>query len=172
MKHYIFILLTFLFINISQAKPNNDAIEYNDKIVTEQTKIGNQILAFSEAPTDESLAVLQKQATTSLAVLNEMKPFEKNAELLNTAKVLFQFYINVTNNEYAKILDLFKNSTKYKQEELIEKINVYVAAIGAKEKNIDQNFSVAQNTFAKKFGFTLTENKLQREIDSVNNKQE
>lgn len=172
MKQFILILLTFLFVNISKAKPNNDAIDYNDKIVTEQTKIGNQILAFSEAPTDESLASLQKQASSSLADLNEMKPFEKNAELLNSAKVLFQFYIDVTNNEYAKILDLFKNSTKYKQEELIEKINVYIAAIGAKEKNIDQNFSVAQNAFAKKFGFSLTDNELQDKIDSVNKKQE
>ena len=101
-----------------------------------------------------------------------MKPFEKNSELLNAAKALFQFYIDVTNNEYAKVLALLNESSKYSQEELVERINIYVASISQKEKEFDTAFSIAQNNFAKKYGFTLTENKLQEEIDSVKKKNE
>ncbi len=171
MQKLILLLVAFLTLNATYAKTDNAAIDYNDKIVAEQNKIGNQILAFTEAPTDESLAGLQKQANASLGVLNEMKPFEKNSELLNAAKSLFQFYIDVTSNEYAKVLGLFKESNKYSQEELIEKINIYVTSISQKEKIFDTTFSAAQTAFAKKYGFTLTENKLQEEIDSLKQKE-
>ena len=172
MQKLILLFVAFLTINATFGKTDNAAIDYNDRIVTEQNKIGNQILAFTEEPSVASLAGLQKQANASLAVLNEMKPFEKNSELLNAAKALFQFYIDVTNNEYAKVLALLNESSKYSQEELVERINIYVASISQKEKEFDTAFSIAQNNFAKKYGFTLTENKLQEEIDSVKKKNE
>ena len=164
-------MVAFFTLNATHANNDIIAVEYNDKIVAEQNKIGNQILAFTEAPSAESLAGLQKQANASIGVLNEMKPYKKNGELLNAAKSLFQFYIDVTSNEYAKVLALFNESSKYSQEELIEKINVYVDVISQKEKIVDTNFAAAQTAFAKKHGFTLTENKLQEEIDSVKQKE-
>ncbi|MFN8284529.1 MAG: hypothetical protein U0U67_15005 [Chitinophagales bacterium] len=170
MRNYLLLLIAFFTINATYSENGESAIEYNDKIVAEQNKIGNQILAFSEGPSSESLAGLQKQAKASLAALNEMKPFEKNSDLLNSAKALFQFYIGVTNNEYAKILTMI-NDTTLTQEELISKINVVIAAISEKEKVLDANFNAAQVAFANKYGFTLTKNELQEEIDSATKKE-
>lgn len=166
MKKYIFLLIAFFTINTISATNSQEAIDYNYKIVTEQNKIGNQILAFTEAPSKESLAGLQKQAASSLAVLNSMKSFDKNNDLLNAAKDLFKFYVAVTSDEYAKILDLI-SETKLTQEELISKINVYVASISEKEKTFDANFGAAQTAFAKKYGFTFSQNALQEEIDAT-----
>lgn len=172
MKNLLVLLVAIFTIHATQAKSDNAAIDYNDKIVAEQNKIGEQILAFTAQPTNESIVVLQKQAAASLAVLNNMKPFEKNSELLDAAKKLFKFYVDITNNEYVKVLELLNNSDKYKPEELSAKINEYVAIISQKESILDANFSIAQQNFAKKYGFTLTENKLQEEIDSNNKKSE
>lgn len=172
MKNLLVLLVAVFTIHATQAKSDNAAIDYNDKIVAEQNKIGEQILAFTAQPTNESIIVLQKQAAASLEVLNNMKPFEKNSELLDAAKKLFKFYVDITTNEYAKVLELLNNSEKYKAEELTAKINEYVAIISQKESVLDANFSIAQQNFAKKYGFTLTENKLQEEIDSNNKKSE
>ncbi|MBK6274448.1 MAG: hypothetical protein IPF58_06980 [Saprospirales bacterium] len=149
MQKLILLFVAFLTINATYGKTDNAAIDYNDRIVTEQNKIGNQILAFTEEPSAASLAGLQKQANASLAVLNEMKPFEKNSELLNAAKALFQFYIDVTNNEYAKVLALLNESSKYSQEELVERINIYVASISQKKKNLTL-LSVLHKTILQK----------------------
>jgi hypothetical protein len=170
MKNLLVLLVAIFTIHATQAKSDNAAIDYNDKIVAEQNKIGEQILAFTAQPTNESIVVLQKQAAASLEVLNSMKPFEKNSELLDAAKKLFKFYVDITTNEYVKVLELLNNSDKYKPEELSAKINEYVAIISQKESILDANFSIAQQNFAKKYGFTLTENKLQEEIDSNNKK--
>ena len=75
MKH-LFIFCFLLITSFSIYANSEDAIAYNDKIVSEQTKIGEAILAFSTNPNDFSLTQIRTQAENSLGVLNGMKPMD------------------------------------------------------------------------------------------------
>jgi hypothetical protein len=156
-------LLTFLlcsFAFLSSFAGNNEAIAYNDKIVSEQNKIGEAILAFSGNPNDFSLSGIKTQAERSLSVLKEMKPYEGDKKFLSAAKALFKFYGDITENEYKKILQLVVDKKKYTQEEITQKINKLTESISKREHPLDKAFQEAQIAFAQKYGFSLRKNDL------------
>jgi hypothetical protein len=160
MKHsYIFFL--FLLISISVFAQDNEAIAFNDKIVNEQIKIGEAILAFSDNPNDFSLKQIKIQSDKSINELNSMKVFDGNKKFLSAAKSLFKFYGEITNNEYKKILDLIQNKNKYTSEEVTTKITKLTESITKKESILDAGFKEAQQNFAAKYNFSLTKNELE-----------
>ncbi|MFN8295148.1 MAG: hypothetical protein U0T69_03085 [Chitinophagales bacterium] len=166
MKHFLFLFLTV--IASFYAKANNDAaIAYNDKIVNEQTKIGETILSFSGNPNEFSLTQISTQVQNSIKVLNSMKALDGNKDFLDAAKALFKFYASITKNEYKKILVLLQEKNKYSQEELVSKIDELTNSISSKERPLDKKFQAAQAAFAQKYGFTLTKNKLEDKIKNV-----
>lgn len=160
MKH-LFILLFCISSGFVALANDNDAISYNDKIVNEQIKIGEAILAFSNNPNDFSLNQIRTQGENSLKVLNEMKAYEGNKDFLSAAKTLFRFYVSITQNEYRKILDLIADKNSYTTEEITEKINQLTESISKKEKPLDAKFKDAQVAFAQKYNFTLSKNELE-----------
>ena len=83
----LFILFISILSTTATFASDADAIDYNDKIVTEQNKIGEAILAFSSNPNDFTLNQIKIQADEGLEVLNSMKPFEGNKKFLSAAKV-------------------------------------------------------------------------------------
>lgn len=163
MKYFLFLFIAFI-TSVSSYANNDEAISYNDKIVGEQTKIGEAIIAFSNDPNDFSLTQIKTQADNSLEVLNSMKPLDGNKDFLEAAKALFRFYGEITKAEYKKILELLQNKDKYTQEQLTTKITAYTESIGKKEHPLDEKFQAAQSSFAKKYGFTLTKNELEDKI--------
>lgn len=166
MKLFLIFCISVLS-SVAAYAVNDEAIIYNDKIVGEQNKIGEAILAFSNNANEFSLEQVQKQAEASLAVLNSMKPFEGNKELLGAAKNLFKFYISITKNEYKKMLDLIINKDKYSEEELTKKINALSESLTKKEQPLDAKFQAAQAVFAKKYNFTLTKNQLEEKLNGL-----
>ena len=166
MKH-LFILCISLITSFQLFAANDAAITYNDKIVGEQTKIGEAILAFSGNPNDFSLKQIKTQADNSLTVLNTMKPFDGNKDLLDAAKALFKFYAAITKNEYKKILVILQEKDKYTQEQLTAKINEYSNSISKREAPLDEKFQTAQKAFAKKHNFTLSKNELEEKIKNA-----
>ncbi|MBK9793829.1 MAG: hypothetical protein IPP60_12260 [Sphingobacteriales bacterium] len=163
MKH-LFIFCFLLITSFSIYANSEDAIAYNDKIVSEQTKIGEAILAFSTNPNDFSLTQIRTQAENSLGVLNGMKPMDGNKDFLVAAKALFKFYAGITKNEYKKILELIQEKDKYTSEQITAKINELTESISKKEVPLDAQFKDAQVAFAKKYNFTLRKNDLEEKF--------
>lgn len=166
MKHILILLIT-IATSVSANANNDAAIAYNDKIVNEQTKIGETILLFSGNPNEFSLTQISTQVQNSLKVLNTMRGFDGSKDLLEAAKALFKFYASITKNEYKEILELLEKRNKYSQEELSSKIDELTNSISAKEGPLDKKFQAAQSVFAQKYGFTLSKNKLEEKIKDV-----
>jgi hypothetical protein len=162
----LFALLTG-FISITTFAASDAAIEYNDKIINEQSKIGEKILAFSGDPNETTLQGIREQAQSSISVVSKMKPYEGNIEFKAAAIALFTFYSDITQHEYKDLLKLVANKDKYDQNKLTEKMNQLINSITSKEKPLDARFNEAQVAFAKKYGFTLGKNELQDEIDNA-----
>ncbi len=47
----------------------------------------------------------------------------------------------------------------------INRVNFILEIVTTQESIVDKKFKVCQQAFAKKYGFSLTENSLQKEID-------
>ena len=153
----LFILFISILSTVATFASDADAIDYNDKIVTEQNKIGEAILAFSSNPNDFTLNQIKIQADEGLEVLNSMKPFEGNKKFLSAAKALFKFYGEITGNEYTN-------------EEINAKVNELTGSISKKENPLDVQFKEAQVEFAGKYNFTLTKNELEEKINKLKDK--
>lgn len=165
MKKLLFAFLLLFSVHFSFAQ-DQEAIAYNDKIVTEQTKIAESILSFSNNPNEFGLSQIQKQAEESLNTIKSMKPYKGEKNFLNCAKNLFKFYIDITKNEYKQMLSLITESSKYSEKELVDKVQKLTNSLTKKEKPLDEKFQAAQVAFAEKFNFKLTKNALQEELGS------
>ena len=157
MKKITFILGLFLSATFSFAS-DNPAIDYNDKIIIEQNKIGTSIKAFSQNPNDFTLDNIHQQVKKSLVILDEMQPFNGNKKFLKSAKNLFKFYLSITQNEYKEMLDLIINKNNESSEVVNNKITILGDKISKKEDPLDDKFQTAQIAFAKENNFTLTPN--------------
>lgn len=160
MKQVFYLLIGFLCITNMYAQHDVAAIEYNNKIVNEQTKIGEAILSFSSNPNAFSLAKLKEQAESSMSIIKKMKAYKDDKQLLSAAKDMFKFYISISKNDYKELLYLVENKEKYESNELTRKLNTLVKNISAKEIPLDNAFQSAQKKFAEKYGFTLQKNDL------------
>lgn len=165
--NYIFIFTLCILSAFSGLANNNDAVEYNDKIVNEQTKIGEAILAFSNNPNNFSLSLIKEQAEKSQDVLKQMKPFEGNKQFLAAAKALFKFYADITNKEYKKILEIIEDKDKYSPSDITAKINELSNSISKREVPLDKAFEDAQVEFAKKYNFSLRKNDFSDKIEKA-----
>jgi hypothetical protein len=151
----LFSTILVLLLSASAFAEQESAIEYNDKIITEQTKIGAAIITFSTTPNDFSLSNVRNQVDKSLDILNGMKPYEGNKTFLSSAKTLFKFYAGVSNKEYRKILQLLENRQKFTPEKLTHTINQLIESIAKKEDPLDKALQAQQAAFATKYGFQL-----------------
>lgn len=159
MKHFFFILFLF-FASRGVFANSNEAVAYNDKIITEQNKISETLLTFSGNPNEFSLSNITTQVDKSLDVLKGMKAFDGNKDFLISAKALFKFYKNISENEYKKILYFLENKRNYPQEELDKKVDELTKSIAQSEGSLDASFQYNQRKFAEKYGFALRKNSM------------
>lgn len=163
------LVLTLILFSFTSYSANDEAIQYNDKIVEEQSKVAEKILDFSANPNESTLSEIKQQAASGLDVLKKMKAFDKNKSFLEAAKSLFEFYYSITENEYKQSLDLLSKLTPENQAETVTKLNKLLAVITDKEKILDEKFKEEQQKFADKYGFNLVENKFQDKVDELKN---
>jgi len=89
-----------------------------------------------------------------------MKAFDGNKDFLISAKALFKFYKNISENEYKKILYFLENKRNYPQEELDKKVDELTKSIAQSEGSLDASFQYNQRKFAEKYGFALRKNSM------------
>ncbi len=151
----LFLNILLVLLSAASFAAQENAIAYNDKIISEQTKIGAAIMSFSANPNEFSLSSVRTQVDKSLEILKGMKPYEGNKTFLSSAKALFKFYAGVSNKEYRKILILLENRGNIEPEKLTQSINLLIDAIAKKEDPLDKAFQAQQAAFAAKYGFQL-----------------
>lgn len=165
MKNLLLLLLVIPFA----ASAQTSAIEFNDMIVEEQTKIGQRIIDFNtavenSAPTDLPLQLTLDQTKASIAVVEKLS-WQDGAALKKSALELFKFYQSIVANEYVEMVKIVEKPELVDAD--ITRINELLASITDREAVLDADFAAQQEAFAKLNGFTLERNELQDELDGL-----
>ncbi len=167
---FIFLVSTMSFF--AGAQSDDAAVAYNDHIVELQNRIGYKMVAFNEkvgeeGSTRESVDVYyQDLLAETRKVIKEAEkigPFEGNVSLINSAIRLFKYYEQVITTDYKRMLDIIYMPDI--SDEMYEELNNLLAKVTEEEAGYDQAFQSAQEIFANKYGFSLTPNELQEEMD-------
>lgn len=170
---YILPLFAFSFLLLqSCATDSQKAIEYNDAIIKEQSKIIELSLDLVESmDTDISKCKeirldIVKQCDESLAAIKKLKGFEGSERMKNAAIELFSFYKKIYSNEYKQMFDILDKGVDITEEDLafIQKMEVDVTK---QEEKLDKEFADAQQELATKFNFQMEENENQQKIDAI-----
>jgi hypothetical protein len=164
------VLMGALLFSCKDTK--SQAIDYNDKIVGLQSKIGRSMLAFSRTFSSNNMTLMEKKYTELLDSIDfaisraeAMEPFNGSSEFRDTAIRLFEFYQDISENEYDEILDIFSQDEITQDD--AERIEDLAEGISEREKGLDYEFATVQKAFAQKHGIRLRDNKLQRQIDRI-----
>lgn len=173
----IFILLTLIgtLISVSSCNLNSSsgALDYNNVIVDEQTKILEMFVAFTELQGDQ-LNELDKarlkiidQCTASLTVLERLSDYEGNIRFRDAAIELFRFYRMTCENAYKEMIDILRKGEEITEVDLkrLEEIN---ASVEAREVVLDNALQAAQEEFTGKYNISLQKTEMQDKIDEMN----
>lgn len=162
----------FLLFILSGCGPKMKPEEYNDVIISEQTKIMTIMLdMFDYIETgeyDKSEALRQQlvtQCEASVKAVKELPDYSGNTEMRDAAAELFTFYRDVTNEEYKEMIEILQKESI--EVEDILKITALEADLSKREEAMDARFQAAQENFAKKHNLILTKNELQDDIDRL-----
>lgn len=170
---YILPLFAFAFMFLQSCGTDSQkAIEYNDAIINEQTKIIDLTLELVEMMDtdiekckDIRLEIVQ-QCDKSLVAIKALEGFEGSEKLKNSAIDLFTFYKKIYSNEYKQLFEILDKGENITEEDLayIENMEVDVTK---QEEKYDKAFADAQQELATKFNFMIEENENQQKIDAI-----
>jgi len=151
--------------NNARLNKFENAVDYNDFIVNEQTRIGMAIKGFNTSfegsnDTVEIHAARQaivRQADSAVDRMKKLAPYKGDTSLKKNAMSLFAFYSKIADKEYKQFVWVYfskEKTAEQKSKELQDIVN----DITEREKIYDSNFLEAQKAFAAKYNIKLTEN--------------
>jgi len=170
----LFTLLTLSFVLLQSCKPEKTmtAIEFNDAIIAEQSKIIQLTLDFAktmETDLDKCEEIrLQTivQCDSSIAAIGRIESFEGGEALKSSALDMIQFYKDIYSNEFKTMIEILKKGENITPED-IESLTKINEEITKREQVLDATFNNAQTEFAKKNNLNIGENALQKDIDEM-----
>lgn len=165
------ILLVFSGISFGQTTPVriSDPVKYNDYIVNEQNEIGESLLALMGVINDETstldiarsyLAALNSTIDHTIADMNNLEELKNDYGLKKSAMDLFGFYKRIMSDKYSVII-----TQLYAEIPDVELITRITGEVTDEEKGFDAAFQQAQQSFASGYGFTLSPNSMQDDLN-------
>ncbi len=185
MKRRFIVLLSFLFLFITYScgegsdktkqEELDDPFDYFESIVGLQSEIGQAILNVDwEAGTDkvrEQVALVKKTAKRNLKTLKKIKLSKNDYGLKSAAVDLFKFYIKLSDYYILNMCDVMDKMEDPENEDRVleyyDELLKIQEDVSNEEGPLDANFEVAQNLFAKTYGFSIKANPLQEDIDNM-----
>jgi hypothetical protein len=155
----------------AQTLKISDPIRYNDYIVNQQSRIGEELLKligmFDALPEDKAVCIDQLEviiATCKSAIANLQNLATINHEfgMRDSAIELFQFYDVTMETDYRKVIDEL-----YAEIPDMELLQSILTRIQEQEATSDKKFQGAQEQFAKYHNISLQENSLQEEFEEA-----
>lgn len=149
-----------------------NAVEYNDYIITRQTKLIKNFVDFGKAAQenlDSAEHLLDRAADMSTKLLTEIKgmaPFKSDSSFRDAAVRSFEFYHRVLSKDYKDLLNLRRKSDEG-DTEATSAMQDLVARVSKEEEGFDKTFHNAQKTFATDNHMELIDNSMQKEIDKM-----
>jgi len=164
------VLISFILTGCGNQKMT--AVEYNNLIIDEHTKISKSILempAYFETDIKKSEAIradMVTQCDSSIKKLQALPDYQGNTEFRDAAISLFEFYAEISQNEYKEMLQILAKDKDIEMEDIL-RLTQIENDLAAKEEALDTKFKKAQESFAKEHNFSLIENEIQGEIDQL-----
>lgn len=152
----------------------NSPTEYNDYIISRQTKLIKNILNFakaSETSIDSAEHLLKESAKLTATMVEEirnMPPYKQDSGMRDAAVQIFTFYKQVFEKDYYDILMLRKKSSEEMTAEDQAEAARIVDKISKEEEGLDKVFNEAQKKFARDNHMRLIDNSIQKEVDKLN----
>ena len=172
----IVVVLVFSIIACNNpAKGRNgvtykSAVQYNDYIVSRQTKLMQNVLDFVKV-TETNLDSAEKmlvnytgETATTIEDIKGMPAFKGDTSLRDAAVRIFSFYKNVFQNDYSRIINIRKKGDEMTTED-IDEMEKIVDKITREEEGFDKSFHNAQKSFADKNHMKLSENEMQKKFN-------
>lgn len=150
------------------------ATDYNDYIVNRQTALMKNVLDFgrlADISIDSAAAMLKTSAIQATKMINEIKgmpPYKGDSALRDAAINSFIFYKGVFEKDYADILNIKRKGSENITSDDVAEANRIVDRIGKEEEVLDKAFHNAQKAYADKNNMKLIDNKMQQEVDKLN----
>jgi hypothetical protein len=172
----VIIVLVCSFIACNQpVKGRNgvsykSAVQYNDYIVSRQTTLMQHVLDFAKAAEtnlDSAERMLTKYTDETAKTVEEIKgmpAYKGDTSFREAAARSFNFYKDVFQNDYTRIIHIRKKGDKMTNED-IEEMKKIVEKITRVEEGVDKSFHNAQKNFADKNNIKLMENEMQKKIE-------
>jgi hypothetical protein len=172
----IIVTLIFGVIACNQpAKGKNgvsykSAVEYNDYIVGRQTKLMQHVLDFAKAADnnlDSAQNMLDKYISETAETVEQIKgmpAYKGDTSLRDAATRSFEFYKNVFQNDYSRIIAIRKKGADMTEED-VKDMQAIVDKITREEEGFDKSFHNAQKNFADRNNMKLIENEMQKKFD-------
>lgn len=174
-------ILTFSFAACNKpVKGKNgvtykSAIQYNDYIVDRQTTLIKNVIEFGKVvdisldSAETMLKTSARQAERMIGELRGMPPYKGDSALRDAAVRSFTFYKKVFEKDYMDILNIRRKGAGNLTEEDVTEASRIIDKISKEEEGFDAEFHKAQANYAKKHKMKLMDNKMQKEIDKLNN---
>ncbi len=165
LKYSLIILFVFsVTLGFSQ---NRKAAKYNDKIITEQHRIAEEMLRFFKNFKTASLEDIKKQRSAlvsridkSVDKVKSMGAFESDAQLRDGALSLFAFYKSTLEKEYNEMIPLIAN--RGRSDEDNKKLEQHKNDLISKEEEMDNKFALIQEEFAARHMLILKKEEIKQ----------
>lgn len=178
MKKLVFsslLLGVFVLFSSCGGSDNNGGqtpLEYNNQIISEQTKIMNLILEFGRNNSQDVTVIegirmkIVDQAEKSIKIVEGMSGYDGSTRMKDAAVALFKLYLEASKNSYKEMIGIIEKGENITTED-VERIQQLQMELTEKEKPLDAEFQGAQKEFASKHKLMIQENPLQQEIDNI-----
>ena len=161
-KALILILAAGLISSCNQLNARR-AVQVNDDVVSQHRQLMSSLERFitsldsrDKDSIQGSLDALKSSANDGANSLLNITSPDCNSSFLTTATTMFQFYDDASQGEYAIIAEFYyRDSISYDEYDSLQQI---VQTIESKQREVDQNFLNAQQSFARSCGFKLVRN--------------
>jgi hypothetical protein len=154
-------------------------VQYNDYIVSRQTKITNNIIQFGEVSgkyldsADHLLDIYANETGELINDLKDMPPYKGDSLFRNSAVDLFIFYKKIFSNEYKRMVIILRSINKKTTgnegtAEEIAELQRITDALTREENKYDKALHKAQKNFAVSNNMRLRDNEVQKKVDDIN----
>ena len=180
MKKIFAAILSSLFVSallVSCGPSTDEAIKYNDALVSQQTKVFEKESALIEAISknmpekfDILLAELSIQVDSSTDAVKKMDAFDGKSDLKDAALKVFATYREVVDSNYNAMIKYAKTPDSLYTQEDDDKVIELSKKIDDKLNKAVEDFVTLQKSFAGKYKFELNGNNTESDIKKSDKK--
>lgn len=161
-KLFILTVLSIFFISCNNT--TNEAIKYNDLIISKQQKIVTLFNKLDSSFVDtinktyiQNYETLKKEIEQQLSFIDSLHPFNGSNSFKDEYKLLLESYNEALKNEYQKMIEWNALPNDQFTQEVSNKFYQTYNNVNKKIENAINRFIDFQKSFAEEYKFNLIE---------------